>query len=196
MATPSSGSSDSSASGESPPQRPPGLRGFLRGPRLVDRRGFGFVVVIFLLVLVVFGATYYAFVTTLKPAASAPIGFDSAYMVLQNGTFNVSSDSNTSWAWTGFEVNLSINNVWGVAAALAPSGQNATLMIGPSAHQDTYHVRWLDRDSDGAVSVGDSFWITGDGIGLPRLSYVQFSLTWRASGWMANEYFVTSSTII
>lgn len=151
---------------------------------------------IFVLVLVVFGAAYYAFVTTLTPAASAPVRFDPAYMVHQNGTFNVSSDSNTSWAWTGFEVNVSINNVWGVAVALGPSGQNATLLVGSSTHRDTYHVRWMDRDGDGAVSVGDTFWITGDGAGLPQLSYVHFSLTWRASGWTANEYFVTSSTII
>ena len=196
MAAPGAESSGSPASGESPPQRPPGLRRFLRGPRLADRRGFGFVVVIFVLVLVVFGAAYYAFVTTLKPPASAPIRFDSAYMVLRNGTFNVSSDSNATWAWSGFEVNLSINNVWGAAVALAPNGENATLLVGPSSHRDPYHVRWVDRDGDGAVSVGDVFWITGDGVGLPALSYVQFSLTWRASSWTATEYFVTSSTIV
>lgn len=154
------------------------------------------MVVIFLLVLVVFGAAYYAFVTTYKPAANAPIRFDSAYMVRQNGTFNVSSDSNATWAWTGFDVNLSVNNVWGAAVSLAPSGQNATLLIGPPSHKDAYHVRWLDRDGDGAVGIGDAFWITGDGVGLPALSYVKFDLVWRASGWTATEYFVTSSTII
>ncbi len=178
------------------PPRAKGIRGFLQGPRLADRRGFSFVIVIFVLVLVVFAAAYYAFVSTDKPAATAPVGFAPAYMVGLNGTFNVSSDSNASWGWTGFEVNLSINNLWAVAVPLAASGQNATLLIGPPSHKDAYHVRWMDRDGDGAVSVGDVFWITGNGVGLPALSYVQFDLTWRSGGWTATEFFVTSSTII
>ncbi len=178
------------------PPRAEGLRGFLRGPRLADRRGFGFVIVIFVLVLVVFAAAYYAFVTTSLPAANAPVRFDSAYMVGGNGTFNVSSDSNATWSSTGFEVNLSINNVWAVAAPLATSGKNTTLLIGPPTHKDAYQVRWMDRDGNGAVSVGDVFWITGAGVGLPSLSYVQFDLTWRSGGWTATEFFVTSSTII
>ncbi len=194
MSTPTSERPDA-ASGTVPP-RANGLRGFLRGPRLADRRGFGFVVVIFVLVLVVFAAAYYAFVTTSQPPANAPVRFDSAYMVRLNGTFNVSSDSNATWSGAGFDVNLSINNVWGVAVPLASSGQNATVLIGPPAHKDAYHVRWVDRDGDGSVSVGDVFWITGNGVGLPALSYVQFDLTWRSGGWTATEFFVTSSTII
>ncbi len=196
MAAPGPGPSGPPAPAEPQPQRPPGLRGFLRGPRLVDHKGFGFVLVIFVLVLVVFAGAYYAFVSTDKPAATAPIAFDTAYMVARNGTFNVSSGSNASWRWTGFDVNLSINNVWAAAVPLASSGQNATLLIGPPMHKDAYHVRWMDRDADGAVSVGDVFWITGDGVGLPALSYVQFDLTWRSGGWTATEFFVTSSTII
>ncbi len=194
--SPSSTEPNGATPSTTPPQRAQGLRGFLRGPRLADRRGFGFVLVIFVLVLVVFGAAYYAFVTTSVPPASAPVQFEAAYMVGLNGTFNVSSDSNATWAWTGFDVNLSINNVGSVAVPLAPSGQNATLLVGPSSPKDAYHVRWIDRDGNGAVSPGDVFWITGDGVGLPALSYVQFQLTWRSAGWTATEYFVTSSTII
>ena len=178
------------------PPRPAGLRGFLRGPRLADRRGFGFVVIIFLLVVVVFGVAYFAFVTTLRPVPAAPIGFDTAYMVQGNGTFNVSSDSNGSWTWTGFDVNVSINNVGSAAVPLAASGHNASLFIGTSTHKDAYHVLWIDRNGDGAVSVGDVFWITGNGAALPALSYVHFSLTWRTGGWTATEYFVTSSAIV
>jgi hypothetical protein len=180
------------------PVRPPpiGPRDFLRGPRLADRRGFGFVVLIFVLVVVVFGVAYYAFVTTLTPVPTGPVRFDTAYMVRLNGTFNVSADSGESWSWTGFSVNLSINNVGGNAVPLAASGRNASLVIGTAAHKDTYHVIWIDRDGDGAVSIGDVFWVTGNGIGLPALSYIQFSLTWRAGGWTATEYFVTSSAIV
>ncbi len=68
--------------------------------------------------------------------------------------------------------------------------------MGSSTHKDPYHIVWLDRDHNGAVSPGDVFWITGDGKGLPALSYVQFGLTWRAWNWTATEYFVTSSTIV
>lgn len=178
------------------PPRPEGLKGFLRGPRLVDHRGFGFVVVIFVLVLLVFGIAFYAFMTSLQPPSVVPIGFAPAYMLEQNGTFNVSSDGNASWPAAGFEVNLSINNVWAFAVPLAASGQNATVLIGPTAQKDAYHIVWLDRDHNGAVSVGDAFRITGNGVGLPALSYVHFTLTWRAGGWTADEYFTTSSTII
>ncbi len=194
MSPPSAESQD--AASPSVPPRAKGLRGFLQGPRLADRRGFGFVLVIFVLVLVVFAAAFYAFVSTDKPATTAPVAFDAAYMVGLNGTFNVSSDSNATWTWTGFDVNLSINNVWAVAVPLASSGQNATLLIGPPTHKDVYHVRWVDRDGNGAVSVGDVFWITGDRAGLPALSYVQFDLGWRSGGWTATEFFVTSSSII
>jgi len=178
------------------PPRPKGVRGFLRGPRLVDRRGFGFLVAIFTLVLIVFGVAFYAFVTTLQPLPSAPVEFAAAYMVRGNGTFNVTSVGNGSWAWTRFTVNLSINNFGGIGVPLSPSGQNASLLIGSSSHKDLYHVVWMDRDHDGKVSVGDAFWVTGDGVPLPGLSYCKFSLTWQAGGWTAVEYWVTSSAIV
>lgn len=182
--------------GPSLPARPPGLRGFLRGPRLVDRRGFGFVLVIFVLVAVVFAIAFYEFTVTLQPLPSAPVRFGPAYMVNQNGTFNVSSDSNGSWSWQNFTVNLTINNFGGAAVALAASGANATLLVGSPTHKDYYHVVWLDRDHDGRVSVGDSFWVMGSGVGLPALSYVKFSLVWNHGAWTAAEYFVTSSAIV
>jgi hypothetical protein len=178
------------------PPRPPGIRGFLRGPRLADRRGFAFLVTIFILVVAVFAVAFYGFITTLQPLPSAPIRFGRAYMVGGNGTFNVTSDSNTSWSWTGFSINLTINNFGGMAAPLAPSGQNASLLIGSTVHKDPYHVIWVDRDHDGRVSVGDVFWVTGDGVGLPALSYCKFSLTWDATGWTAAEYWVTSNAIV
>lgn len=162
----------------------------------MDHRGFWFVIVIFVGVLIVFGVAYYAFVTTLQPPATAPVGFAPAYMVGGNGTFNVSSDSNGTWGWTGFGVSLTINNFHAASVSLARSGENATLQVGSGTHTDLYHVVWLDRDHDGAVSVGDTFWITGVDVALPALSYVQFGLTWRAVGWTATEYFVTSSAIV
>lgn len=180
----------------SPPPRPKGIRDFLQGPQLVDRRGFWFVLAIFLLVIVVFAVAFYAFVASIRPPTVVPIAFAPAYMVAQNGTFNVSSDGNASWPGSGFTVNLSINNVAAVAVPLAASGQNATLLLGTPTHKDVYHILWIDRDHDGAVSVGDGFWVTGNGVGLPALSYVQVSLTWIQGGWTATEYFVTSSTII
>ncbi len=178
------------------PARPPGWRGFLRGPRLADRRGFRFLVAIFVLVLVMFAIAFYGFVTTLQPLPSAPVGFDPAYMSGGNGTFNVSSVGNGSWTWTNFTVNLTINNFGTAAVPLAASGRNATFLIGSTTQKNYYHVRWLDQDRNGLVSVGDVFWVTGDGAALPALSYVKVSLTWGGGAWTAVEYFVTSSAIV
>lgn len=178
------------------PARPKGLRGFLMGPRLVDHKGFWFIVVIFVLVAVVFAIAFYEFTITLQPLPSAPVRFSSAVMVRGNGTFNVTSVSNATWPWQNFTVNLTINNVGGVAVPLAPSGANATFLIGSPTHKDYYHVVWHDRDQDGKVSVGDSFWVTGDTVGLPPLSYVKFSLIWDRGTWAAVEFFTTSSAIV
>lgn len=178
------------------PDRPPGLRGFLRGPRLVDRKGLWFIVVIFVLVAVVFAIAFYEFSITLQPIPTAPVQFSTAYIVNQNASFNVTTDGNGSWPWQNFTVNLTVNNFGTVAVPMAPSGENATLLIGSAAHKDYYRVSWQDRDHDGKVSTGDAFWITGNGIGLPQLSYVAFSLSWNRGAWTAMEYFVTSSAIV
>ncbi len=151
---------------------------------------------IFVLVAVVFAVAFYGFVTTLKPLPPAPVQFAPAYMVDGNGTFNVTSVGNASWAWTGFMVNLTVNNFGAAAVPLASSGQNATFLIGSATHKDYYHVVWIDQDRDGKVSVGDKFWVTGDGTGLPGLSYVKVSLIWNRGAWTATEYFVTSSAIV
>ena len=166
------------------------------GPRLVDHKGFWFIVVIFVLVLVVFSLTLYEFTVTLQPLPRAPVQFNPAVMSGQNGTFNVSSVDYTAWPWQNFSVNLTINYFAAAAVPLAPSGHNATFYLGSSTTKNYYHVVWLDRDHDGRVSVGDTFWVTGDHVGLPALSYVTFSLIWGNGVWHADEYFVTSSTIV
>jgi hypothetical protein len=148
------------------------------------------------MIIAVFAIAFYGFETTLRPLPSAPIRFTAAYMVGGNGTFNVSSDGNASWPAAGFSLNLSINNFAGVSVPLAPSGVNATFLIGSSSHRDVYHVVWIDRDHDGQVSIGDVFWVTGNGVGLPGLSYCQLGLTWKAGGWTAAEYWVTSPAIV
>lgn len=178
------------------PPRPKGLRGFLMGPRLVDHKGFWFLVIIFVLVLVVFSITFYEFSLTLRPLPTAPVAFSAAYMLDHNGTFNVTSVGNASWAWQNFTVNLTVNNFGFYAQPLAPSGQNATFLIGTSSSRGTYHVVWINRAHNGLVSVGDVFWVTGDGTGLPGLSYVKVSLIWNGGVWHADEYFVTSETIV
>lgn len=178
------------------PPRPKGLRGFLMGPRLVDHKGFWFLVIIFVLILVVFSVTFYEFTITLRPLPTAPVTFSAGYMVDQNGTFNVTSVSNASWPYQNFTVNLTLNNFGFYAQPLAPSGENATFLIGTSTNKGTYHVIWNDRDHNGLVSVGDSFWVTGNGVGLPGLSYVKVTLIWNGGAWHADEYFVTSETIV
>lgn len=151
---------------------------------------------IFVVIVVIFAIAFYEFTVTLRPLPAAPVQFSPAVMVDQNGTFHVTSVGNASWPWQNFTVNLTINNFGGAAVPLLPSGQNATLYIGSSTHKDYYHVVWLDLDHDGKISVGDSFWVTGNHVGLPALSYVAFGLTWNGGGWTAMEYFVTSSAIV
>ncbi len=178
------------------PPRRKGIRGFLMGPQLVGHKGFWFVLVIFIVVIVLFSVTFYAFLLTDRALPSAPVQFDAAYMLDQNGTFNVTSVGNTSWPWQNFTVNLTINNFGFYAQPLARSGQNASFLIGTNTNKNFYHVVWMDRDHDGKVSVGDAFWVTGHGVGLPPLSYVAFSLIWDQGAWTAHEYFVTSSEIV
>ncbi len=161
----------------------------------MDRKGFWFILVIFLVVIVLFAVAFYEFTITLQPIPTAPVKFSAAYMVGGNGTFNVTDASNASWPWQNFTVNLTLNNFGAVAVPLAPSGENATLLIG-SAHKDYYHIVWLDRDHDDRVSVGDTFWVTGNNLPLPQLSYVEFILIWNHGSWSAPEYFVTSSAIV
>lgn len=169
-----------------------GIRGFLRGPRLVDRQGFLFLLVVFVLIVVVFGVAFYEFVTHLQPVPSVPIQFSGATMVRGNATFNVTAVGNDSFLWTGFSVNLSVNNFGGTAVRLAASGMNATIVIG----SNVYHVLWFDVDHDGRVNVGDVFWVTGNNARLPPLSYCKFSLRWDPGPWTAAEYWTTSSSIV
>ncbi len=174
------------------PPRWRSFRDFLRGPRLVGHQGFGLVVAIFIIVGIVFGSTFYVFMTQEKAPPAVPITFTMAFMIDGNGTFNVTSVSNTSYPWTGFSVNLTMNNFGAAAVPLAASGEDAAIVIGPN----TYHITWLDRDGDGKVSVGDAFWVTGNHAQLPPLSYCKFSLIWNAGSWAAVEYWITSSSII
>ena len=176
--------------------RPKGVRGFLMGPQLVDRKGFWFVLAIFIMVAVVFAVALYGFLTTLQPIPSAPVEFAPAYMRGGNGTFNVTSVDNASWPWTGFMVNLTINDFGAQAVPLAPGGHNATFLIGSTTQKNHFHVVWNDTDHDGKVSVGDVFWVTGNGVPLPALSYIKVSLIWGSGVWTATEYFVTSSAIV
>ena len=178
------------------PPRPPGLRGFLMGPRLVNHKGFWFLLTIFILVAIVFSVAFYEFTVTLQPLPTAPVEFAPAYMVAGNGTFNVSSDGNASWAWQNFTVNLTINNFGAVAVPLAASGANASFLIGSTTTKAWYHVVWWDKDHNGRVSTGDAFTVTGDHAALPGLSYVKVTLTWMDGVWHQDEYFVTSETIV
>ena len=179
-----------------PPPRPRGLRGFLTGPRLVDHKGAWFLVIIFVLILVVFSVTFYEFTVTLRPLPTAPVTFSAGYMLDHNGTFNVTSVSNTSWPFQNFTVNLTLNNFGFYAQPLAPSGENATFLIGTATNKGVYHVIWINHARNGLVGVGDVFWVTGDGVGLPGLSYIKVSLIWNGGLWHADEYFVTSETIV
>lgn len=171
------------------PPRPRGLRGMFKPPTFLDRRTVTFLLVIFIIVGLVFSLVFYEFLVNTHAAPPVPVTFTQAYMVGWNGTFNVTGISGGPYPWTQLNVTLTVNDFIGPQVPLAPSGQNASLAIGP----DVYHVVWIDTDHTGMLSVGDVFWVTGDGVGLTPLTYIAFGLSGSGGAWTAHVYWETSS---
>ncbi len=172
------------------------VRAFLLGPKLVDRGGLSFLLAILVLVAAAFGVAFYAWSTSHTSAPLAPVRFTNASMINLNATFSVASVMGGPFPWANFTVQFTFNNFPSTIVPLAPSGSNATVVIGNAASQTVYHVRWIDADHDGNVSAGDVFWITGDGRGLSSLSYCNFSLIWDRGVWTSQLYWTTSETIV
>ena len=172
-----------------PRPRPKGLRGFLRGPEVRDRRTLAFLIAIFVVVGSVFAIVFVTWSLTHPARAPAPVTFTAATMVSWNATLAVTSVEGGPYPWQNFTVQFSFNNFNSPVVPLAPSGVNASVIIGTTA----YHLRWNDTDGNGAISVGDTFAITGVGAGLSPLSYCIFSLIWDGGNWTSMVYWVTSS---
>lgn len=178
-----------SAPSSIPRPRPKGLKGFLRGPEVRDRRALAFLIAIFAVVGAVFATVFVTWSLTHPAPVPSPVTFSAATMTNWNATFAVASVAGGPYSWQNFTVTFSFNNFNSPVVPLAPSGVNASVIIGTTS----YHIRWNDTDGNGAISVGDTFAITGVGAGLAPLSYCIFSLIWDHGDWTSILYWVTSS---
>lgn len=103
-----------------------------------------------------------------------------------NASFEVQSVSRGPYGFSGFQIRLVANNFAGGPAPLGPNNSATRIVIGNTA----YRVVWIDSNSDGAVSVGDSFLVSGDRAPLSPLSDYEFDLSWQ-SAWTAHVFWST-----
>ena len=126
---------------------------------------------------------------SLQPPQSPPTGnlvFAPVTLVDGNASFPVQNVSHGPYGFSGFQIRLVVNNFAGGPASLGPNNSVARIVIGTTA----YRVVWIDADGDEAVSVGDSFLVTGDRAPLSPLSDYEFDLQW-GSVWAAREFWST-----
>ncbi len=126
---------------------------------------------------------------SLQPPRSPPTGnlvFAPATLLDGNASFPVQNVSHGPYGFSGFQIRLVVNNFAGGPASLGPNNSVARLVIGTTA----YRVVWIDADGDGAVSVGDSFLVSGDRAPLSPLSDYEFDLSWQ-SAWTAHIFWST-----
>ena len=98
----------------------------------------------------------------------------------------VQNVSHGPYAYSGFEFRLVVNNYPVGPLALGPNQSVTILMVGTT----TDRIAWIDADGDGAVSVGDSFLVTGDRAQLSSLSDYEFDLQW-GNAWAARVFWST-----
>ncbi len=104
-----------------------------------------------------------------------------------NASFDVQGTAGGPYAYDGFHVILRVNGFASEAIPLAPSDTVMPVVIGPNH----YRIIWSDSNADGAVDVGDLFFVTGDGAPLFSLSVYEFDLQW-GSAWTAKATWSTS----
>lgn len=126
---------------------------------------------------------------SLQPPGSPPTDnliFAAALVVDGNVSFAVQNVSHGPYAYSGFSFRLVVNNYAVGPVALGPNGSATDVRVGTT----TDRVTWIDADGDGAVSVGDSFLVTGDRAQLASLSDYEFDLQW-GSAWAARVFWST-----
>ena len=152
-----------------------------------DGRDLGFLIAVFVVITIAVAASFVIY-SSLPPRQRPAnnLVFQSPMLVDGNASFVVKDVSGGPYAYTGFQVNLVVNNFAGQRIPLGASNSTTWIMIGPN----TYRISWLDSDGDGAVGVGDPFVVSGNGGPLPPLSDYEFDLQWQAS-WTAKAFWST-----
>ncbi len=121
-----------------------------------------------------------------RPRPTDNLVFTPATLVGGNASFAVQRAAHGPYLVAGFHVRLVVNNFVGGPAALGPNNSVTRIGIGTMA----YGVVWIDADGNGAVSVGDSFLVSGDRTPLSPLSDYEFDLSWQ-SAWTAHLFWST-----
>ena len=121
-----------------------------------------------------------------RPPPSSNLVFSAATLVSGNASFAVQNASHGPYMFSGFRVRLVVNNFASGPASLGPNNSVTRIVIGSTA----YRVVWIDADGDGAVSVRDSFLVSGDGAPLSPLSDYEFDLSWQ-SAWTSRVFWST-----
>jgi len=157
-------------------------------PSPVRPRSPAFVAIVFAAVAIVIGVSFLAYsLETPRPRPPDNLVFSGVAFVDGNASFAIRSVSGGPYSDTGFQIMLIVNDFAGGPVALEPNNSVARIAIGPNH----YRVAWSDSDGDGAVDVGDSFRVSGDGGALPALSYYEFDLRWQMQ-WTAKATWSTS----
>ena len=122
-----------------------------------------------------------------RPPLTDNLVFSPAAFVDGNASVTVQNVSHGPYLFSGFQISLIVNDFAGGPVALELNNSVARMTIGPNH----YRIAWSDSDGDGAVDVGDSFRVAGDGGPLPVLSYYEFDLRWQMQ-WTAKATWSTS----
>ncbi len=152
-----------------------------------DRRGSLFIFAVFAAVALVVTASFLAF--SLLPTPAPPPGnltFASPHLEHGNVSLAVLNTTGGPYPYTAFRLHLIVNDFSSPVIGLAPNATVMQLVVGPNA----YRITWNDSNRDGAVSVGDSFLVSGDGSPLPSLSSYEFDLQGQAA-WTAKAFWAT-----
>ena len=121
-----------------------------------------------------------------RPPPTNNLVFAPPALLEGNASFTVQNVSDGRYIFSGFQVRLVVNNFAAGPFALGPNNSVTRIVIGPAA----YRVVWIDADGNGAVSVGDSFLVSGDRAPLSPLSDYEFDLSWQ-SAWTAHVFWST-----
>lgn len=164
-----------------PPATPPYPASWLPPPQPPPRDRTALIVVIVVAVVIVgtvlASAILYVLVSGLidNPGNGrlVYVVFSEPQAVNGNVTFMVAAMSAPEPSGN-LRMNLRVGSNTGASTGLPANGSFRPTPVGPA----TYRVYGMDFDGDGALSQGDSFLVTGDGVPLPQATAFTFSLLW------------------
>lgn len=157
-----------------------------------DKRSVRMLLGVFVLVFVILAAVAYVYVAQQVPPAPPRITFSTPQMIAGNATFNVTQVLYGPYPASEFTLSLTVNDI-AAQAPMSRSGQNVSVTVGSGANAVTYFIAWFDLDHNGAISLGDVFWVRGATSYLPPLSTYVLTLVWTDGSSFGSTRWVSSS---